>query len=199
MYRAMTYLFPVILLLLLTNCGLGPQKDSDVESYLRARTLYIQGDLDGARRILETADRGPRRLVAGRLLLGKTLYFQGEPTAGAEVLSTVLIENPHHVDAAKWLARSYLELSDPESARRTLVAALEVSSEDPELLILMGRTHKAMGRTEVAIEYFLKATAYIPRLASAHEELAEIYRAAAISGEALRHIRRAEEILGEAP
>jgi tetratricopeptide (TPR) repeat protein len=195
----MRYLLPAILLLLLSNCESRPGRTEDMESYLRARTLYLQGDLPGTRRILEAPDRGVRRLPAGRLLLGKTLYFQGEPAAAQEELAFLVKENPHHIDAAKWLARSYLELSDPESARRALVAALEVSSEDPELLVLMGRSYNAMGRTDMSIEYFLKATAFTPRFATGHLELAEVYRAAGLPEEALRHALRAESILGEAP
>jgi len=131
------------------------------------------------------------------LLLGKTLYFQGDTAAAAEELSLLVDENPHHVDAAKWLARSYLELSDPERARRTLAAALEVSSEDPELLILMGQSARELGDTTLAIEYFTKATTFAPRLAAGHIELAEIYRSAGIAEEAARHARRAESLLGE--
>ena len=186
-----------VLLFLLSSCGSGPGSESDLESYLRARTLYIQGNLSGARRLLEAPVRGRARLPAARLLLGKTLYFQGDTAAAAEELSLLVDENPHHVDATKWLARSYLELSDPERARRTLAAALEVSSEDPELLILMGQSARELGDTTLAIEYFTKATTFAPRLAAGHLELAEIYRAAGIAEEAARHARRAESLLGE--
>ncbi|MFP4432573.1 MAG: tetratricopeptide repeat protein [Spirochaetaceae bacterium] len=188
----------MVLLLLLSSCGSGPGSEADLESYLRARALYIQGDLPGARRILEAPGRGIRHLAYGRLLLGKTLFFQSGPAAAAEELAVLVEENPHHVDAAKWLARSYLELSDPERAQRTLTAALEVSSEDPELLILMGRSAREVGNTTRAIEYLTKATSFAFRLAAGHLELAEIYRAAGMAEEAARHAQRAEALLGEA-
>lgn len=198
MYRAMSYLLPTILILLLSSCGSAPKGEAEIEDYLRARTLYVQGDLSGARRILEAPGRGGRRLAARRLLLGKTLYFQGDPAAAAEELALLVDENPHHVDAGKWLARSYLALGRPGDSRRVLVLALGVSSEDAELLVLMGQSARELGDTTQAIEYFSKATALAPRFARGHVELAEIYRAAGLPEEALRHIHRAEAILGEA-
>lgn len=190
---------PVILTLLLTSCGLGPGSGSDIESYLRARTLYIRGDLSGARRLLEAPLRGAQRIPAARLLLGKTLYFQGDADAAAEELAVLVDDNPHHVDAAKWLALSYLALGRPGHSRPVLIQALEVSSEDAELLLLMGRSARELGDIALAIEYFSKATTFASRLAAGHVELAEIYRAAGLFEAAARHARRAESMLREGP
>lgn len=187
--------------LLLVGCSPGnnpgPTPDPGMEVYLRARSLYEQGDLSGARALLES--RTMAHLPAATVLLGRTLYFLGREAEAAETLEPLIREAPNHVDAAKWLARSYLALGRPEESRQVVIGALSTSAEDAELLLLMGQSARDLGETQTAVEYYTKATTLSARLAVGHVELADIYRAAGIANKAAHHARRARSILGEGP
>ena len=83
----------------------------------------------------------------------------------------------------------------PLAAEELVVAALADSAEDPELLILLGKSRRARNDLAGAIECYRKAQVLSEKLAEASLELAELYGQFGMSERAAQELERAAVLL----
>ncbi len=152
-----------------------------LQRFGHAYRAYLENDLDHARELLEELYLVDPTFVPAATLLGRVAYFQREPGRVTEVLEEVLLREPNHIDAAKWLARGYLALDEVDAAEQTVRHARELSSEDPELLILLAQSALAAGKLDRALAATEQALAFRTALAEAALQIAMIYRSAGVS------------------
>ncbi len=156
-----------------------------------AYRAYLEHDLDHARELLEEVHRLDRAFLPAATLLGRVAYFQQDYARATELLSRVLEDEPHHMDAAKWLVRGYLQSGEVEAAEEVVRTMREVSSEDPELLLLLAQTSFAAGRVDRAIAATEQALAFRTALAEAALQLAIVYRSAGVPEIGTRYLQTA--------
>jgi len=189
-------LFALFGLLIATCSGPGIPREA-LEPYLEGKKLYIQGDLEGSRQILLAVYQQTPHFSQNSYLLGKACYFLGDYAEADAVWRETLDRNPHHIDSRKWLARLHLQQEASTSAADIIEKALEDSSEDPELLILLARTKIAAGDYGAAIQLYQRAQLFEQQLAEARIELAEIYQSFGLREKALPELERAKELLDQ--
>ncbi len=182
--------------LLCASCAPTPSEDQLVPAYLQAKELYVRGELALALQSFADIHTRAPHFHSAAFMLGKCYFLLGQGVEAEGIWTALLKEEPHHVDARKWLARLYLQRGDPRRAAATLGDALRLSAEDPELLLLLGRSYRASGRQDLAIQTLEKAKALGVRLAEASLELAEIYREAGLADRAAGELAAAMALLG---
>ena len=175
------------------SCG-HPEDDPSepvITWYARAERAYAEGDLDSARSGVETVlDQSPSFQPA-LLLAGKIAFLEERHERSLDYFDELIGLNPSHVDGRKWLARLHRIRNDLAAAESVLLPALQISTEDPELLIELARIYRDKDDLSGALEYYGKALVFSDRLAVAALELAEIYNVYGIEARAARTLERA--------
>ncbi len=150
------------------------------EVYL-AQARYADA-LGQAGQVLEAYPDNERAL----LLLGIAHEASGQPEASIAVLETFVDlrkdDEMAHVDTALeaayfYLGRSYLTVDRSEDAVTALDAALLISPGDADALHQGGLAHQALGHHDVALQYFERATAFVPDFTEVYTAMADSYAA----------------------
>jgi len=170
--------------------------EQSLDRYLSARDYYSRDRLTEALDLLLENHRVEPDFSANSFLIGKIFFFQGEYPQAERYWQCTLSKNPHHLDTRKWLARLYLQEGRVREAGAVLEDALCLSSEDPELLILMAKVKREQDDLAGAIQLYQRAQAFCERLCEAYVDLAEIYYAFGLIDRAEDQLFRAGELAG---
>lgn len=195
-------LLVVCCLVLLLGCSrtresAQPTDEKTLRLYLTAKKHYSEQRLDAALDLLlENHEQAPD-FSSNSFLLGKVFYFKSDFPQAEHYWQYTLKINPCHLDTRKWLARLFLEQERTEEAVSILSDALSVSSEDPELLILMAKVKRKQEDLSGAIELYQKSQAFTERLSEASIGLAEIYYGFGLKDRAELELKKALALLGE--
>jgi tetratricopeptide (TPR) repeat protein len=173
-----------------------PYTEQSLQRYITARNLYCEQRLDEALKLFLENHRSAPRFSANSFLIGKIYYFRNNHEQAERYWQHTLQFAPHHLDTCKWLARLYLQQGRIEEAQALIAAALSISSEDPELLILMAKVKRRRQDLSGAIELYLKSQSFSERLSEASIDLAEIYCAFGLKDRAEKELQRALVLLG---
>jgi tetratricopeptide (TPR) repeat protein len=174
-----------------------PVTEQDLQRYCTARKYYSEQRLDDALNLLLKNHRSAPEFSANSFLIGKIYYFNDDLEQAERYWRYTVTVNPHHLDTRKWMARMYLQQDRIEEAEQVLTPGLSISSEDPELLILMGKVKRRNQDLSGAIELYLKSQAFGERLSEASIDLAEIYYSFGLSDRAEEELKKALILLGE--
>jgi len=88
---------------------------------------------------------------------GREMEAAGFYTRAAEMAEDLLQVNPNRVETILHLADYYLVLEEYEKGNELLENALELYTENPDLMFRMGRICEKLGRRKVAIDWILEA------------------------------------------
>ena len=174
-----------------------PVTEQSLHRYCTARKYYSEHRLDDALDLLLKNHRSAPEFSANSFLIGKIYYFNNDPSQAEHYWRHTLKFNSHHVDTRKWLARLLLQQGRIEEAECVLEPGLAISSEDPELLILMGKVKRGDQDLAGAIELYLKSQAFSERLSEASIDLAEIYNSFGLEDRAKEELEKALDLVGE--
>ena len=174
-----------------------PVTEQSLHRYCTARKYYSEHRLDDALDLLLKNHRSAPEFSANSFLIGKIYYFNNDPSQAEHYWRHTLKFNSHHVDTRKWLARLLLQQGRIEEAECVLEPGLAISSEDPELLILMGKVKRSNQDLAGAIELYLKSQAFSERLSEASIDLAEIYNSFGLEDRAKEELEKALDLVGE--
>jgi tetratricopeptide (TPR) repeat protein len=174
-----------------------PATEQSLQRYRTARKYYAEQKLDDALTLLLENHRSAPEFCANSFLIGKIYYFNSDLAQAERYWRHTLTTNPHHLDTRKWLARLYLQQERIEEAQGVLNDGLAISSEDPELLILMAKVKRRHQDLAGAIELYLKSQAFSERLCEASIDLAEIYYSFGLTDRAEEELKKALVLLGE--
>ncbi len=187
-------------LFMLCSCAkqsVQPLPEQSLQRYRTARKYYSEQRLDEALILLLENYRSTPEFCANSFLIGKIYYFDSDSDQAEQYWRHTLTINPHHLDTRKWLARLYLQQERIDEAEVVLTDGLAVSSEDPELLILMAKVKRKHQDLAGAIELYLKSQAFSERLCEASIDLAEIYYSFGLTDRAEEELQKALVLLGE--
>lgn len=126
---------------------------SDVDHAMRYFNAAIYGAWD--------ADPVVRRQQARRQLIS-FLVAKGLKTQANGELLTFTAEMPRTAEAELWVAQTFSQLGDDNSALRFYLAALRIARHDPAALFGAGKSAFRLGRYTEALEYFRRAAAIHP-------------------------------------
>jgi tetratricopeptide (TPR) repeat protein len=174
-----------------------PVTDQSLHLYCSARKYYTEQRLDEALDLLLENYRSIPEFSANSFLIGKIYYFSNDPAQAELYWRRTLKFNSCHVDTRKWLARLLLQQGRIEEAEGVLEPGLAISSEDPELLILMGKVKRRDHDLAGAIELYTKSQAFGERLSEASIDLAEIYSSFGLEDRAKEELAKALNLVGE--
>jgi tetratricopeptide (TPR) repeat protein len=166
-----------------------------VSGYAEVRELYVQGEEEQAFTKARLLHEDYPEYPPLQFILGKLLYLKGSPDKPKEQLQPLVRKDPHYIDAVKWLSRLYLDKHLAGEAELILLKALEYSSEDPELLMLMGKSRTMQDDFANALLFFRTSESYHERFAETHLELATLYKSAGRNELALSSLKKALAIL----
>ena len=148
-----------------------------------ARALFDRGYVEDAQGHTDAAEGWYRKAVAAdpkqfesRLALGLILAAKADPAAKEQLQAATQLEpNPPNpgakAQADRALARLLLR-SNPEAARDALVAALKISPETPDDVLLTARIAESAGNDDVAEEAYRRLLQSQPDSAEAAAGLA---------------------------
>ena len=174
-----------------------PITEQSLHRYHAARKYYTEQHLEEALSLLLENHRDAPEFCANSCLIGKIYYFRADLTEAERFWRHTLKVNPHHLDTRKWLARLYLQQQRIDEAEGVLAEAMTISSEDPELLMLMAKVKRRNQDLAGAIELYLKSQAFSERLSEASIDLAEIFYSFGLTDRAREELKRALVLAGE--
>ncbi len=149
-------------------------QDADARSGLLA-VLLLQGDLDGASALAESADELAQ--------LADAAQARGAAGLARATLGRLASLDPSRVDVRLNLARAALTAGDLGEAERW--AGVEAAAEHPDLAVLLGEVYLRQGRVEegrtLLSEAVSREAASLSRVAALAESLAKEYPDAAVA------------------
>jgi putative PEP-CTERM system TPR-repeat lipoprotein len=148
-------------------------------AFLFALILANDEDVEGAQSILEksstaieTADPNFMNDPSSLLLSGFISYARKDYSKAYTYLHRYITLIPHHPGARKLLGAILLRWNDALGAIEYLTPALRLSSEDPQLLVLLGTAYMRAKNFNDATKWFAKAASIAPDKASIRMQLA---------------------------
>lgn len=196
MLKSVSMLVSVIIITLLGSCSSGMTQEQ-VRVYTEAKTLYLEGELDGASELLKKVKFGTNRGHQGKLLEAKILFMKGKPDESEAITAKLVTRNPGYTEAQLWLARALLAQGKTEAAQNQLEKAMEYNPDDPRILYLMANSREILKDYQQALEYYSRAALYGEELARAEISLAQLYYRFNQDIQALTHIQKAKALLSD--
>jgi putative PEP-CTERM system TPR-repeat lipoprotein len=163
-------------------------------NYLGGMLAFEQGNLDLAEeRLLKVLKVAPDHAQT-RLLFGTVSYAQKDYEQAAYYIAKYVSAVPENLGARKLLGRTYLILEQHDEAQAILQPGLRESTDDAELLALVGLSRLQGGNTASGIEGLEKAVKLAPDSATLRGVLAKAYLS---SGDTDNAIKELNTILAE--
>ena len=107
--------------------------DTNDTGYLLAEILFKQGDMAGAKELLEKNIISDPKTIASRLLLGRIALMEKDPAKALEVMDPLIKQYPGNPESALIVARAYLLKGDIDRAREAVDEALKVNHANAAL------------------------------------------------------------------
>ncbi len=147
----------------------------DHQSYIIAKDLYLQGDVQGALSKLEILENQNPSFLLPFTLDGRISLFIGDNERAEQKLAHVLKCSPLDFDTIRWMAHLYIITKRWEEAEQLVSIALEKYPEEPRLMLLLATSYKAQGKVKEAVVAYHRAYLFEVELAYAHYEMAQLY------------------------
>jgi len=135
---------------------------SAVYAYVAAALKMTEGDIPGARDLIQQVVRNAPDFIPGRFLAGVIFYRANDQLQAQTNLNHVIEANPKNWAARRMLAQSYIAQRDATRAIDELGPILKAVPDDPATLNLAGQAHIIAGDFDKASEYFEKAASKQP-------------------------------------
>ncbi len=188
-------IFLFVTILVFVSCVKNDIAQEALEKYMQAKTFYLNGDTEQALEKFTKIQKEYPNFHNNNFMIGKIHFFNKDYDTAKEIWTAILTQNPYHIDSNKWLTRLLLFQNDPKKAETLIARALEISSEDPELLQLMAKAKQAQNKLSQAIEFYKKSLLFKDKLVESHLDLAEIYRRFGLSEKAKEELEKAISLL----
>jgi len=148
-------------------------KDSLLLKYIKGIIAFRSGDYTTAKEHLMEVVKLNSKFSPALLLLATSNFALVNYEQTSEQLNRYLSINPGHIHASKLLATTQIRMNQPKAAVESLNSIVDSSTEDAELIALMGQAVLQSGD-------IVKATHYLKKAASAGDtqskiQLASVY------------------------
>jgi len=141
-------------------------------NYLRGLAAFRQSDFAAAHSYLINVLAVAKDFAPAQLMAGASSYALGQyEQAGAFYLTRYVYKEPQNLLARKLLAALQMRLGQPDKAVDTLSPALDNSSDDPQLLAMIGVAASRGGDILSANRYLKQAVQREPENSGLREEL----------------------------
>jgi tetratricopeptide (TPR) repeat protein len=131
--------------------SLDPTVPGVVETALAEQYLRLE-DRARARALYERAVRKNGELAAPRLVLGRYLLDEGNPSKAVEMLAPLAESLPEDAEVRRTLGDAYFQSGSPALAIPHFEKALSIAGPEVALLNALGACHAAAGDPARAIE-----------------------------------------------
>lgn len=165
---------------------------------VKIKALMKRRQYEEAKRVLQSA----RELVADPIpfdLLGIELDATAQRKTGLGAALVLAETHPDNPLVLNTLANYYLEANMQTQAEETLHHSLEIDSQNPQTLLMLGRIGRRRGNLDQALSYLTRALAVNPSLIEAYLELGQTYQDRRDSTRALETYHRAIEMVEKDP
>lgn len=198
------FILPVLIL-----CSCAEQKDKEASrafgkgreetilQYTRGMELYHEGRTSEAFDVFESVIQADPSFIPAVFAAGKAAFINASYTEAESLFLQVLELEPRHIDTRKWLSRLLIISGRAAEAETYIKAALEISAEDPELLMLLGQAKQKSGDIEAALSLYRWAEALTERFAELSVCLAGLYTAHGLYAEARSELERTHPYITE--
>lgn len=150
--------------------SLDPTIPGVVETALAEQYLRLE-DRPRARALYERALRKNGALAAPRLILGRYLLDEKNPSKAVEILAPLAESRPEDAEVRRTLGDAYYQSGNPALAIPHFEKALSIAGPDVALLNALGACHAAVGDPLRAIEYLERSLQNSPDQAPVRELL----------------------------
>ncbi len=140
-------------------------------NYLKAVIHVQQKEMVQANEALSIVLKNAPNHPQAQLLAGMLNYIEGKMEQAEYYLRRVVAMAPNHIPARKALAATYLRLKRPKDAINTL-DVVGASSNDAQLLALLGSAYLQSGDPDTGNKYLMKAAELAPDVAAVRAQLA---------------------------
>ena len=145
--------------------GLDPSSEQAARNRLVRARLYLavaglllgQGELDAARREVETALVLVPEMVAANMMLGYVLENTGKPIEAVERYSTALEIDPGNINALRWRASTNLGLHRDREAIEDLERLCDLGLDGDGARIRLAVAYFRLGEIDTARDHYQKA------------------------------------------
>jgi len=132
-------------------------KNSLLLKYIKGIIAFRSGDYTLAQERLLEVVKLNERFSPALLLLATSNFAMGNYEQTSEQLNRYLSINPSHIPASKLLATTQIRMNQPKEAVKSLNLIVDSSTEDAELIALMGQAILQSGDTIKATHFLKKA------------------------------------------
>lgn len=150
-----------------------------------------EGDLDKARRHLETSVRIQSKTPESQYLLGSVLLQLGPLEEAVEHLERAVSLRPRYAEAHHNLGLAYLHLGQGARALKHSTRAVELQPDDAGAHLNLGLAYVFTEKTDLAVNAFCRALERKPDYAEAHHQLGRARMRQGRLDEAADNLRRA--------
>lgn len=180
-----------------SSCASGKPSREDLDTYLKARDLYFQGDIGAASAALARIQSRGQRFHQARLLEAKIQFFQNDWEGARSILEKLLAAHPAYPEAELWLIRTLQAAGDVERAEERVDAALEFDPANPRLLHAAGLLKLEAGEIDEALGLFKRAEEFSSDLSASYVESSRVLYRFGFPEAALEDLGKALSLLPE--
>lgn len=193
--RSLRIAFIAIPSIFFASCTSGQMTDAQLSNYVKAKTLYLQGDFDAVLKTLKVSDYSVSNGNQALLLVAKSYFMRYQPDKAEPILLRLTKHYPRYTEAQLWLIRSYLAQNKLDQAEKELALAMRFNGEDPRLMQLMASLHGAKKEYQKAFEYYTRVSDFADEIGKSEIELAQLYYRFGQKEKALYHVQRAKALI----
>lgn len=168
--------------------------DSAEADMLAGEALDEMKDNEGATKLFRDAAAENPKEPNVHFGLAYLLWTQKRYADAAAEFKAELENDPHHVQAAVYLADSDLQLNLPDEAKPLLETALKEDSKQPLAHLDLGIIYSDKGQNEDALRELKEAERLTPDKVDIHWRLARLYRAMGRKAEAQAEFDKARAL-----
>jgi Flp pilus assembly protein TadD len=181
--------------LALAGCAAKKPSLADIDTYMKARDLYLRGAVDQAGVVVSRIDSRTGSFHQARLLEGKIHFFKGNLQSAERVFQALVDRRPEYTEAQLWLVRSLQAQGKNKDAESLLDTALEMNPGDPRFLHLAGMLKLGADDISGALSFFRRSEEYSAELAQSYVESARILYRFGLVDPALADLATAQVLL----
>jgi tetratricopeptide (TPR) repeat protein len=179
----------------LAGCAADKPGSADLDTYLKARDLYLRGSVDQAAGLVSHIESRTHGFHQARLLEGKILFFKGEMKDSEQVFRGLSKRLPGYTEAQLWLIRCLQAQGKTKDAESLLDAALELNPGDPRFLHQAGMLRLAGDDIRGALAFFRRSQEFAAEFSQSYIESARILYRFGLNDPALADLTTAQALL----
>ncbi|WP_411821505.1 tetratricopeptide repeat protein [Leptospira sp. 'Mane'] len=151
-------------------------QEEALEHYQKGKEAYAKKMLEQAIEEFREASKQDKTLLAAKIMLGKSLYYNGDTEGAKEVFEETSESFPGNSLCFHWLGKIYLlNLSQFDQAKENFLQSIQLEDSNAENYYYLAKVYEKEGKWKEALLEYNKALILKKSFEKIHKDLGNLY------------------------